>query len=283
MLERQASAPNSGITRISSLPNAVGARSPSQRTSRRQSSSMPSTVAPRARARWGSALHAGRSGPGGGGNHPASCRAGRCGTAPRTRSKTLPPVPRGTGGGGRIKQRTRHRGKLLGPAAGRLNQVETKPQHGIIQHAGFQVYGGFGQNTADLFAVLPQVVHPFDLDGRAAQLLRCTGSGNCGQCGDLRGLAGAECRPQQNAQVQPARRGEEAVPAPPAPADWAWAISTRPSGAPLAAWVRSAALVPGRRSTTVICTACATAGVSSAVMRPRSAGLPRGAEHSHGW
>ena len=123
----------------------------------------------------------------------------------------------GTGGGGRIKQRTRHRGKLLGPAAGRLNQVETKPQHGIIQHAGFQVYGGFGQNTADLFAVLPQVVHPFDLDGCAAQLLRCTGSGNCGQCSDLRGLAGAECRPQQNAQVQPARRGEEAVPAPPAP------------------------------------------------------------------
>ena len=115
----------------------------------------------------------------------------------------------GTGGGGRIKQRTRHRGKLLGPAAGRLNQVETKPQHGIIQHAGFQVYGGFGQNTADLFAVLPQVVHPFDLDGRAAQLLRCTGSGNCGQCGDLRGLAGAECRPQQNAQVQPARWGEQ--------------------------------------------------------------------------
>ncbi len=153
MPERQASVPNSGITRISSLPNAVGARSPSQRTSRRQSSSMPSTVAPRGSRPLGDQRYmlAG-PGPGGGGNHPASCRAGRCGTAPRTRSKTLPPVPRaGTGAGAESNREPATAASSLGPAAGRLNQVETKPQHGIIQHAGFQVYGGFGQNTADLF------------------------------------------------------------------------------------------------------------------------------------
>ena len=118
---------------------------------------------------------------------------------------------------GAVKEGTGNALQFLRPPACRFGQVETQPQHRVIQHPGFQVHGGLGQDAADLSAVPHQVVDPLDADFRPAQPFRRPCGRHSGHGGDAHRLPGAEFGPQQNAHIEPAARGRKEGPSAAAP------------------------------------------------------------------
>ena len=112
----------------------------------------------------------------------------------------------------------RRAGQLLGPIGRGGGQVEADAHHQPFQLTAFHVGPGFGQDAADLAALIVKVVHPFDAQFQPAQGLDSPGHGHRRTDGHTLGIGGREGGPQDEGEVDPLPgRAFKPPPQPPAP------------------------------------------------------------------
>ncbi len=98
-------------------------------------------------------------------------------------------------------------GQLLGPIGRGGGQVEADAHHQPFQLAALHVSSGFGQDAADLAALIVKVVHPFDAQFQPAQGLNSPGHGHRCTDGRTLGIGGREGGPQDEGEVDPLPAG----------------------------------------------------------------------------
>ena len=107
-------------------------------------------------------------------------------------------------------------GQLRGPVGGGGSKVQPDAHHQPFQPPALKVGARFGQNAADLFALIIKVVHPLDGKLQPAQVLHRPANRHGGADGGGLGAGGGQFRPQQDGAVDPlARRAFEFAAQPP--------------------------------------------------------------------
>ena len=121
-------------------------------------------------------------------------------------------------GGPARKKAACHTGQLLRPVGGGAGQVQADAHHQPFQLAALHAGARLGQDAADLFALIVEVVDPFDAQLQPAQGLYGPGHGYGGADGHGQRLAGGDAHPQHQREVDPLARRALEDPALPAPA-----------------------------------------------------------------
>ena len=113
-------------------------------------------------------------------------------------------------GGRPVREQTARNGSQLRPELlGGGGQVDADAHHQKVNAAALEVGDSLGEDAADLFAAVKQVVHPFDRQRTAGQLLHGPAHGHGGGPSGGQCVRGGHVRPKKQREVHAARRADE--------------------------------------------------------------------------